>query len=63
MTLGKLKLFIKNSLDGNEDLSSMTNASEFPKILIITLNYLEKELETPIKIVSVGPNRKQTIFR
>ena len=41
----------------------MTNASEFPKNFNNYINYLEKELETPIKIVSVGPNRKQTIFR
>ena len=25
--------------------------------------FLEKELELPIKIVSVGPDRKQTILR
>jgi len=27
------------------------------------IEYLEKELEVPIKIVSVGPDRTQTIFR
>ena len=27
------------------------------------IEFLEKELEIPITIVSVGPDRKQTIFR
>ena len=27
------------------------------------INYLERELKTPIKIVSVGPDRKQTIIK
>ena len=46
-----------------EDLTGMTNESEFPVNFTAYINFLEKELETPIKIVSVGPDRKQTIFR
>ena len=46
-----------------EDLTKMTEASQLPKELNDYIDYLEKELETPIKIVSVGPDRKQTIFR
>jgi len=46
-----------------EDLTQMTEASQLPKELNDYIDYLEKELETPIKIVSVGPDRKQTIFR
>jgi len=46
-----------------EDLTAMENDSQIPKELNDYIDFLEKELETPIKIVSVGPDRKQTIFR
>ena len=46
-----------------EDLTQMTSEEDFPKPFKDYIAYLEKELETPIKIVSVGPDRKQTIFR
>ena len=44
-----------------EDLTGLTDMSDLPKELIDYLAYLEKELETPITIVSVGPDRTQTI--
>jgi len=46
-----------------EDLTNMTNLDEFPANFNNYISYLEKALNTPIKIVSVGPDRKQTIFR
>lgn len=46
-----------------EDLTKMTAESEFPQNFIRYINYLENALETPIKIVSVGPDRAQTIHR
>ncbi|GMN09372.1 adenylosuccinate synthase [Croceitalea sp. MTPC9] len=46
-----------------EDLTKMRNASEFPKELNEYISFLEKELNIPIKIVSVGPDRTQTIHR
>ncbi len=46
-----------------EDLTKMTSADEFPKELNDYIEFLEKELEVPIKIVSVGPDRTQTIHR
>ncbi|WP_299555772.1 adenylosuccinate synthase [Seonamhaeicola sp.] len=46
-----------------EDLTTMTDASQFPQGLNDYIDFLEKELEIPITIVSVGPDRKQTIFR
>ncbi len=47
----------------SEDLTGMTEASQLPETLNEYIDYLEKELETPIKIVSVGPDRTQTIHR
>lgn len=46
-----------------EDLMSITDEKAFPKSFKQYIDFLEKELGTPIKIVSVGPDRKQTIFR
>ena len=46
-----------------EDLTKLTSEEQFPKEFNNYIAYLEKELETPIKIVSLGPDRKQTIFR
>ena len=49
-------------MDGwNTDLTEMSNADHLPTELTNYINYLEKELETPISIISVGPDRKQTI--
>ena len=45
------------------DLTELTEANTLPTELKNYINFLEKELETPISIVSVGPDRKQTIFR
>jgi adenylosuccinate synthase len=41
----------------------MSSEGELPNKLIDYISYLEKELETPISIVSVGPDRQQTIHR
>ncbi len=45
------------------DLTKMSETSQLPKELNDYIDFLEKELEVPIKIVSVGPDRKQTIHR
>ena len=45
------------------DLTGMTEASKMPEALMGYIEFLEKELEIPITIVSVGPDRKQTIIR
>lgn len=47
----------------NTDLTKMSSEAELPNKLIDYISYLEKELETPISIVSVGPDRQQTIHR
>ena len=46
-----------------EDLTNLNNADSLPQELKAYIEFLEKELETPITIVSVGPDRKETIFR
>ena len=46
-----------------EDLTKMQRASQLPENLKAYIDFLEKELNTPIGIVSVGPDRTQTILR
>ena len=54
---------VYKELDGwSEDLTKITDEKDFPKSFRNYLNFLENELQIPIKIVSVGPDRKQTIF-
>ena len=45
------------------DMTKMQSEDEFPEEFNAFLNFLEQELEVPIKIVSVGPDRAQTIVR
>ena len=44
-------------------MSSMKSEDEFPEEFNNYINFLEQELGVPIKIVSVGPDREQTIIR
>lgn len=45
------------------DLTQMTSVEQFPQQLRDYISYIEKETATPITIVSVGPDRAQTIMR
>ena len=55
---------VYTSLKGwKKDLTKMSKASELPENLNAYIDFLEKELDVPIKIVSVGPDRTQTIHR
>ncbi|MDR2956308.1 MAG: adenylosuccinate synthase [Prevotella sp.] len=45
------------------DMTKMRKESEFPAEFNEYVAFLEKELNVPIKIVSIGPDREQTIER
>lgn len=45
----------------NSNLSGIDLQEEFPKELSNYMKFIEDKLEVPIKIISVGPNRSQTI--
>ena len=45
------------------DMTSMTSEDQFPQKFKDYIKYLEEKLEVPITIVSVGPDRAQTILR
>jgi len=46
-----------------EDLTKLQSIDNIPIELLNYIKFLEKELDTPIKIVSVGPDRNQTLKR
>ncbi|PZR21216.1 MAG: adenylosuccinate synthase [Flavobacterium psychrophilum] len=45
------------------DLTGMTTYEQLPAELKEYIEFIEKELEVPIKVVSVGPDRTQTIMK
>jgi len=44
-------------------LMQMTNEDEFPETFKSYIAFIEKEVGVPITLVSVGPDRAQTILR
>lgn len=46
-----------------QDISSINSYDQLPIELLEYINFLEKELEVPITVVSVGPDRTQTIIK
>jgi adenylosuccinate synthase len=52
------------SMEGwNENISSVRKYEELPASLIKFVSYIEKETGVPVTMVSVGPDRKESIFR
>lgn len=45
------------------DMTNIRDEDEFPKAFTDYIHFLERELGTPITIVSIGPDREQTIVR
>ncbi len=45
------------------DITSATKYEDLPKELKAYVDFLEECLQVPIKMISVGPDRKQTVFR
>lgn len=54
---------VYTSLPGwKEDLTKITSPEEFPETFRNYISFLEKELGVPVWVVSVGPDRSQTIL-
>ena len=45
------------------DMTHITSEDQFPLAFKDYIAFLEKQLETPITIISIGPDREQTIIR
>lgn len=55
---------VYEELEGwSDDLTGKRDINDLPESLTNYIDYLEQKLETPISIVSVGPDRTQTIHR
>jgi adenylosuccinate synthase len=53
---------VYKELDGwNCDLTELGSYDDAPQALKNYVSYLEEQLEVPITVVSVGPDRKQTL--
>ncbi len=46
-----------------QDLTRLTSEADFPQQFSDYIAFLERQLETPITIISIGPDRAQTIVR
>ena len=54
---------VYQEIDGwKEDLTQIHEIHEIPAKLMAYIKYLEKELEVPVKYLSVGPDRTQTLI-
>ena len=58
-----IKPIYKQLAAWTEDLTQLSSLVHAPSQLIDYIDFLEKELETPIVVVSVGPDRTQTLNR
>jgi adenylosuccinate synthase len=45
------------------DMTKMTSEEQLPQAFENYIHFLEEQLETPIRIISIGPDRAQTIIR
>ena len=63
MELKKLKPVYKSFKGWNEDISKIKKFKDLPKTCKEYILFIEKFLKVSIKIVSVGPDRKETILR
>ena len=45
------------------DMTGIISEDQLPKAFVDYIHFLEEQLDTPVRIVSVGPDREQTIIR
>ena len=59
----EIKPIYKKIKGWNQDLTGLKDMKDAPQAFLDYITYLEQELHTRISIVSVGPDRAQTIIR
>jgi adenylosuccinate synthase len=47
----------------NQDITKLNNIDELPAELNDYIQFIEEQVEVPVTIVSVGPDRTQTLIR
>ena len=58
-----LKPIYKEFKGWNKNTEGINKFEKLPNNLIRYITFLEKELKVPINVVSIGPDRKETIYR
>ena len=61
--LHKVKPVYEELPGWKEDISRCTSIDQLPKEAVAYIEYIEKKTGIPIKIVSLGPDRENTIRR
>lgn len=59
----EIKPVYKEMNGWNMDLTGLTDMKDAPQAFLDYISYLEGELNVPVSIISVGPDREQTIIR
>ena len=62
-TYAEIEPVYKEFKGWNKDLSQITREEELPCEFMNYVRFIEKELNVPISVISLGPDRVQTIFR
>ena len=62
-TYAEIEPVYKEFKGWNKDLSQITREEELPFEFMNYVRFIEKELNVPISVISLGPDRVQTIFR
>ncbi|MEF9986376.1 MAG: adenylosuccinate synthase [Bacteroidales bacterium] len=62
-TFATIEPVYKSFKGWNKDLTSIRKEEELPFEFMNYVRFIEKELHVPIKIISLGPDRNQTIIR
>ncbi len=58
-----LKPIYKDFKGWDNNLTQITNYEDLPQNLKDYISFIEQETEVPIKVISVGPDRLQTVFK
>jgi adenylosuccinate synthase len=54
---------VENHTGWKTEISGFRKWVDLPEIFREYINYIETELNVPVTVVSLGPNREQTIVR
>ena len=63
ITSNKITPNYKEFKGWDDDITQIKIEDDLPDELISYINYIEKFVNVPIKLISVGPDRNQTIIR
>ena len=63
LNLENIEPIFKTFKGWSEDISKITREEELPIELLEYVSFIEEFIKVPIKLISVGPDRSETIYR